>query len=129
MSMANSLEVRSPLLDHKVIEFAARIPSVMKVNGGNKKIILKEAFKKILPSELMNRKKHGFEVPLDNWFRMELKKTAYDYLFAKDYMGDFFNVPGIRKIWESHQSRKADYGTSLWTLLIFSLWYEEFIGK
>jgi asparagine synthase (glutamine-hydrolysing) len=128
MSMANSLEVRSPLLDHKVIEYAARIPSAMKINGRDKKIILKKTFRNVLPPELMSRKKHGFEVPLDKWFRVELKKTAYEYLFAREYMNDFFNVSGIRKLWESHQAQKANYGTSLWTLFIFSTWFEEFMN-
>ncbi|MBI5742133.1 MAG: asparagine synthase (glutamine-hydrolyzing) [Nitrospirae bacterium] len=127
MSMANSLEVRSPLLDHKVIEFAAKVPSMLKVKGKSKKIILKEAFGKILTSEIMNRRKHGFEVPLDNWFRVELKHMAYDYLFSKDYMSDFFNVPEIMEIWEKHRMHKANYGTVLWSLFMFSLWFEEFI--
>jgi asparagine synthase (glutamine-hydrolysing) len=129
MSMANSLEVRSPLLDHKVIEFAAKIPSALKTRGGGNKIILKEAFKKILPPELMNRKKHGFEVPLDNWFRVELNKMAYDYLFRRAYMGEFFNITELKALWYRHQSEKANYGTNLWSLLVFSLWYEEFMSS
>jgi asparagine synthase (glutamine-hydrolysing) len=127
MSMANSLEVRSPLLDHKVIEFAAKIPPVLKVKGRRKKIILKETFKNILPSELMNRKKHGFEVPLAKWFRSELKNMAHNYLFDKAYMHAFFNVSYIEEMWSRHQNSIADYGTNLWTLLIFSIWYEEFM--
>lgn len=127
MSMANSLEVRSPLLDHKVIEFAAKIPSTLKTNGRNKKIILKKAFEKILPAELMNRRKHGFDVPLDNWFRGELEQMAYDYLFNKNFMNEFFNVSKVKTLWDKHQEMKADYGTNLWALLIFSIWYEEFM--
>lgn len=129
MSMANSLEVRSPLLDHKVIEFAARIPSMLKLNGKNKKIILKKSFEKILPSELMNRKKHGFDVPLDNWFRIDLKKMAHNYLFKRNYMNEFFNVSHVENMWNKHQERKANYGTNLWSLFVFSLWHEEFISR
>ncbi len=127
MSMANSLEVRSPLLDHKVIEFAARIPSTLKLKGRNKKIILKKAFEKILPHELMTRKKHGFDVPLDNWFRMDIKHMAYNSIFEKGYMCEFFNIPFIKKIWDKHQEKRANYGTNLWSLFVFSLWHEEFI--
>ena len=127
MSMANSLEVRSPLLDHKVIEFAAKIPSILKVNEGSKKIILKDTFRKILSQEIMNRKKHGFEVPLENWFRVELKQMAHDYLFTREYMNDFFNVAIVKEIWDNHQERRANYGTNLWALFIFSLWFEEFM--
>lgn len=128
MSMANSLEVRAPLLDHKVIEFAARIPSFMKIKGNEKKIILKKAFNKILPSDLMKRKKQGFEVPLGKWFRMDLKQMAYDYLFNREYMEDFFNVSEIKRIWNNHQENRGDYGTNLWTLLMFSIWFEEFMN-
>ncbi len=128
MSMANSLEVRSPLLDHKVIEFAAKIPSLLKTKGESKKIILKKAFEKILPAELMNRKKHGFEVPLDNWFRSELKQMAYNYLFNKEYMNEYIKVPQLKEMWNWHQEQKVNAGTNLWALLMFSLWYEEFIG-
>ena len=127
MSMANSLEVRSPLLDHKVIEFAAKIPSSLKVMKKHKKIILKNAFKKILPSDVMKRKKHGFDVPLDNWFRGELKQMAQEYLFAREYMNDFFNVAILKEIWEKHQEGKVNYGTNIWALFIFSLWFEEFM--
>ena len=127
MSMANSLEVRSPLLDHKVIEFAAKIPSLLKTNGDSKKIILKKAFERILPAELMNRNKHGFEVPLDKWFRTDLRQMAHEYLFNREYMNDFFNLSGVRNLWDSHQAGKADYGTNLWSILMFSLWFEEFI--
>ena len=127
MSMANSLEVRSPLLDHKVIEFAARIPATLKLKGKDKKIILKKAFEKVLPHELMTRKKHGFDVPLDNWFRMDIKDMSYDYLFQKEYMNEFFNVPKIKVMWDKHQGKMANYGTNLWSIFIFSLWYEMFI--
>ena len=127
MSMANSLEVRSPLLDHKVIEFAARIPSTLKLKSKNKKIILKKAFEKILPHELMTRKKHGFDVPLDNWFRMDIKEMSHNYLFQKEYMNEFFNVSKMKIIWDKHQTKRANYGTNLWSLFIFSLWYEMFV--
>lgn len=124
MSMANSLEVRSPLLDHKVIEYAARIPSSMKMKYGNKKHILKEAFKRILPEEILKRKKHGFDVPLNRWFRNDLKNIAHDVLFNQKEMNLFFNNDQIRKIWFDHQSGKFENGTVLWTLMIFSLWLE-----
>jgi asparagine synthase (glutamine-hydrolysing) len=129
MSMANSLEVRSPLLDHKVIEFAAKIPSALKLRGKNQKIILKKAFEKILPAELMNRKKHGFDVPIDNWFRVDLKNIAKTYFFDKEYMHEFFNIHSIKKLWDKHQKKGLNYGKILWSLFVFSLWYDEFIGE
>jgi len=125
MSMANSLEVRSPLLDHKVIEFAARIPSTLKVKGSAKKIVLKKAFEKILPAELMKRKKHGFDVPLNIWFRHDLKDMAFDYLFNKEYMNEYFNLTAVEVMWNKHQENRINCGINLWSLFMFSLWYEE----
>ncbi len=127
MSMANSLEVRSPFLDHKVIEYAARIPSTLKIKGKEKKHILKKSFERILPNELLNRKKHGFEVSLNQWFRTDLNAMAFDALFQREYMHEFFNIEQIKKIWEKHQEEKANFGTILWSLLVFSLWYEIFM--
>jgi len=124
MSMANALEVRSPLLDHKVIEFAARIPSSLKMKRGEKKHILKEAFKGILPNELMHRKKHGFEVPLDSWFKNELHDMAKEALLSNEKLSTFFNVRKVEEIWGDHQSGRVGHGTLLWTLFVFSLWLE-----
>lgn len=122
MSMANALEVRSPLLDHKVIEFAAQIPSRLKMMRGEKKYILKKALRKELPQEILNRKKHGFEVPLDLWFRNELREMAHRAFFENEDMGKFFNIDSINKIWCDHQSGKQNSGTLLWSLLVFSIW-------
>lgn len=124
MSMANALEVRSPLLDHKVIEFAARIPSHLKIKHGVKKYILKKAFNRIIPTEILTRKKHGFDVPLDNWFRKELNAMAQESLLKSEKMGMFFKTDEIKKIWESHQSGQVGHGTLLWTLFVFSLWID-----
>lgn len=81
MSMAHSLEVRAPILDHQVIEFAASLPAQLKYNRGEKKYILKQAFQNILPPEVMCRKKMGFSVPLAEWLRGELKAFAENYFF------------------------------------------------
>jgi asparagine synthase (glutamine-hydrolysing) len=124
MSMANSLEVRSPLLDHKVIEYAARIPSSMKMKYGNKKHILKEAFKRILPEEILKRKKHGFDVPLNRWFQNELKEISEESLFNNKKLEFFFNIDFLKHLWIEHQKNKINHGTIFWTALIFSLWLE-----
>ena len=129
MSMANSLEVRTTLLDHKVIEYTAKIPSTLKIKGKNKKFILKKAFEKILPLELMNRRKRGFDVPYNSWFREGLQQMAYNYLFKKNYMNEFFNILPVKIMWNKHQDRKTNYGILLWPLFMFSLWHEEFIGE
>jgi len=128
MSMANSLEVRAPILDHNVIEFAASIPPELKHNRGEKKYVLKHAFAKILPREIMYRKKMGFSVPLADWLRGELKAMANYYLFSRDAgLTHFFRENQMRKIWDTHQSGTRNYAGILWSLLMFELWYKEFM--
>ena len=129
MSMANSLEVRAPILDHNVIELAASIPARLKYNRGEKKYVLKHAFEKILPREIMFRKKMGFSVPLADWFRGELKNLAKHDLFSKDAgLTYFFQMDHLKKIWDMHQAGTRNYATILWSLLMFELWYQEFMA-
>ncbi len=128
MSMANSLEVRSPILDHNVIEFVAGIPAHLKYNRGEKKYILKQCFQQSLPAEVLHRKKMGFCVPLADWFRGELRDLTSDYLFAKSTnIRQFFNMGSLKKVWELHQTGKRNYGSVLWSLLMFELWHREFM--
>lgn len=123
MSMANSLEVRSPLLDHRLIEFAATIPSNLKLYGSQKKIILKKSFSKILPKEILTRKKRGFESPINKWFRDEVKDMAADSFFKNEKLQEFFEVQAIKKLWDQHQEG-GNHGTLLWTIFMFALWLE-----
>ncbi len=125
MSMANSLEVRSPLLDHKIIEYAAKIPSALKMKGSQKKHILKQTFGEILPEDVLTRPKRGFVAPIDQWFRNELKPMAETSLLHSEHMNDFFNLTEVSNVWEQHQHGKADQGVLLWTLFMFSLWLEQ----
>lgn len=128
MSMANSLEVRAPILDHKVIEFAASITPEYKYNRGNKKYILKEAFNGILPNEVIYRKKTGFSVPLAEWLRGELKNMASQSLFNKNAgINHFFKMDEIKKLWNTHLLKKRNYSGILWSLFMFELWFQEFI--
>ncbi len=127
MSMAHSLEVRAPILDHHMIELAAAIPFHLKYNRGNKKYILKKALKDILPAEVMHRKKMGFSVPLAAWLRGELKEFAYAHLINGKGIPNFFNMDQIHLFWEAHQSGKRNFGTILWAFLMFELWYQTFM--
>ena len=129
MTMANSLEMRSPLLDHKVIEFAARLPSALKFRNGEKKIILKEAFRGLVGEEVINRKKHGFTVPLDVWFRRELREMAENSIFNSDALESFFSLEALRDVWAEHQAGKMNHGTILWTIFIFALWLDDMSHK
>jgi asparagine synthase (glutamine-hydrolysing) len=128
MSMANSLEVRAPMLDHKVIEFSAELPAWLKYNRNDKKYILKQSLKSILPEDILHRRKMGFSVPQADWFRGEIKEFAKERLFAADAgVSNFFRRPALENIWQSHQSGKRDRGAVLWSLLMFELWYRQFM--
>jgi asparagine synthase (glutamine-hydrolysing) len=130
MSMANSLEVRAPMLDHKFIEYAATIPSSLKLQGNEKKYILKKALAPYLPPEILYRKKQGFEVPLDRWFRNELHQLAQDTLLSsKSLQRGFFQPETLKTMWKQHQSGERNFGTNFWTLLMFELWYRQFMEK
>ena len=128
MSMANSLEVRAPMLDHVFMEFVATIPSRLKLQGPEKKYILKKALTPYLPNEILYRKKQGFEVPLDRWFRTDLKDLAQDTLLSPTSLNrDFFEPQHISTMWRQHQSGQRNFGTNFWTLLMFELWHRRFM--
>ena len=133
-SMAVSLEVRAPILDHKFMEFAATIPSNLKARGLKGKYILKKAMSKSVPSEILNRSKMGFGVPMTHWLRADLKSTVEAELFAKDgIINELFDPAYVKKMWEIVQYanlkgfRKTDFSYRIWILFIFSRWYKKYI--
>ncbi|MEW6715475.1 MAG: asparagine synthase-related protein, partial [Nitrospirota bacterium] len=129
-TMANSLEARSPFLDHEFMEFAARIPSELKLRRGNTKYILKEALKEVLPDEILYRQKMGFGVPIDHWFRNELKEMAYDVLLGKGGTErGYFNKAFIKRMLDEHVSGRWNWQYHIWNLLMLELWHREFIDK
>jgi asparagine synthase (glutamine-hydrolysing) len=127
MSMAHSLEVRAPILDHKVMEYAARLPSSQKLRGEESKYIFKKMNEERLPTEILYRKKQGFSVPLDDWLRGELRELAHDSLFG-GVLDGLFNPAYVRGLWDAHQSDREHNGTPLWGLLMFSRWRTRFGG-
>ncbi len=130
MSMANSLEVRAPILDYNVVEYAATIPSYLKYKNGEKKYILKRSFHEILPDDILYRKKMGFSVPLADWFRNEIKELAASKLFMpSNGLSNFFNIEEVKNVWYEHQEQKRDYSSPLWSLLIFELWWQNYIEE
>lgn len=127
-SMANSLEARSPFLDHKLMEFAARLPSHYKLRGFIKKYILKKAIKDYLPHENIHRKKMGFGVPVGRWFRAELKGLLMDTVLSESALKrGYFKPESIKNMVNYHIEGKKDYTFQLWTLLMLELWYKRFI--
>jgi len=127
MSMAHSLEVRAPILDHKVMEFAARLPSTLKLNGSESKYVFKKMNESRLPADILYRKKQGFCVPLDAWLRGDLKELAYEVLFS-GRLDQLFNSRFVRKLWEGHQRGLENNGTQLWGVMMFGLWKRQFGG-
>ncbi len=127
-SMAHALEARSPFLDHEFMEFAARIPASLKLKGTTTKHILKEALRGILPDEVLFREKMGFGVPLDYWFRNELKEMAYDTLLGDRATGrGYFRRDYVRKILDEHVSGRWNWQYHIFDLLMLELWHREFI--
>jgi asparagine synthase (glutamine-hydrolysing) len=123
-SMAVSLEVRAPLLDHRLLELAARMPSSLKLRGRTGKYIFKKAMSSALPDGILNRKKMGFAIPLGRWFRNELQDVAYSTLFDS---ADGILDPGfLKKIWNQHQRGHYDRSQHLWAVLMFRKWKASF---
>jgi asparagine synthase (glutamine-hydrolysing) len=125
-SMAVSLEVRAPILDHKFMELAARIPSSFKLRGIKGKYIFKKALERRLPESILYRKKMGFAVPLAQWFRGDLKEMAHETLFG-NHGGDLLDSSAVKKVWGEHQKGFRDRSTELWTLFMFRLWQSKFL--
>jgi len=122
-SMLCSLETRAPLLDHKVIELAARIPPKLKIHDGQLKYILKKTMKGILPDEILYRKKMGFGVPLVHWFKGDFSGYARDILLSGDATArGLFNSKHIEDMIETHQSKNRDLSARIWALLFFEHW-------
>jgi asparagine synthase (glutamine-hydrolysing) len=129
-SMANSLEARSPFLDHKLMEFAASLPPHLKLNGISSKFLLKKAFAQLLSRELLYRKKMGFGVPIDRWIRGELKDMTYSILLDKKTLQrDIFNERAVRQLIDEHVQKRADHSYRIWALIFLEVWYRMFIDK
>jgi len=129
-SMANSLEVRSPFLDHKLVEFASRIPSSLKLKGLRTKHILKESLKGLLPPEIIDRPKMGFGVPIGSWFKNELKDYIGEILLSEAALRrGYFKKASVENIINEHISGRVEHGYRLWALLNLELWHRMFIDK
>ena len=129
-SMAHSLEARSPMVDHRFMEFAARIPSRMKLNGTSLKHILKAAVRDLLPREIIDRRKMGFGVPLERWFRGELREMMCDVLLGpRAASRGLFRPAAVEQLVQEHLSGRRDRQAQLWCLLSLELWFQRFIDQ
>lgn len=127
-TMAVGLEARAPFLDHTVIEFAARLPEAFKVQGWQKKILLRRAAAPLLPREILDRPKHGFAVPLDAWLLGPLREMAADLLLSpRATSRGVFRPAAVRHLLEEHGRGARRWGEVLFGLLVIELWYRTFL--
>ncbi len=127
MSMMHSLEVRVPFLDHKLVEYAFSLPDRVKLKGTTTKWILKEAFKDMLPDDILHKRKHGFDVPVGEWFKNELRDVIED-VCSKQTVSKrgLFNYQAVQSLLRDHTNGKRDYNNQLWMLLSLELWQREY---
>jgi asparagine synthase (glutamine-hydrolysing) len=127
-SMANSLEARSPFLDHVVMEFAAQLPTHLKLRGRQSKYLLKKTFADLLPTGNVTRRKMGFGVPIAKWLRTSSRELLQDTLLSnRARERGYFKPDWIdHLVWE-HVAEKADHSFQLWNLLMLELWQQEFV--
>ena len=127
-SMSVGLEGREPFLDHRIIEWAAQLSSSLKYNGGNKKYLLKKLAHQYLPYEMMNRPKMGFSLPLNQWFRGDLKPYLYEYINQSSVRDSgVIDAAKAVKIRDHFIAGKTGYDTQIWLLLMFQMWWEKWM--
>jgi asparagine synthase (glutamine-hydrolysing) len=129
-TMAHGLEARNPFLDHELMEFAATLPSSFKLHGLTQKYLLKMAARPVLPAEVVDRPKRGFGVPLDVWFRGELRELMSDVLLGSTFKSrGYFHQPVVERLVREHLEGKRKRHHQLWSLVVFELWHQMFVDK
>jgi asparagine synthase (glutamine-hydrolysing) len=125
-SMHYSLEVRVPLLDHRIVEFAWSLPCEYKLNINKQKIILRELLEKKIPKKLVSKKKIGFGIPIDDWLRTILLNKC-NYFLDKERLEKFgiFNYEFVKELWDNHKDEKFNYGYKLWNIIMFQKWLDK----
>jgi asparagine synthase (glutamine-hydrolysing) len=130
MSMLNSLEVRVPLLDHQLVEWAAGLSSDWKLRGRRQKYILAKLAERVgVPRDALYRRKQGFALPLSHWMRHELKEMLSVLLEPRSLQRGYFQPAAVRKLMNDHQESGRDLSDQLWRMLIFELWHRNFLEK
>lgn len=129
-SMAVALESRSPLLDHKFLELTATIPSRLKIRQGEKKYIFKKALQQLLPADILYRKKMGFGVPIEHWFRGELRGFVRERLLGGvAAQRGVFRPEAVERLIDEHQQTRINHAHQLWALLTLEMWFQTYIDR
>ena len=126
MSMAHGLEARTPMLDYRLVEFAATLPFELKLSGGVSKQVLKHAMRGLLPECVLTERKRGFALPIQRWFRGTLGKRFEETVLAEDALASrFLAREPIARLFSAHRAGRGDFGHHLWALLMFEMWLRE----
>lgn len=129
-SMANSLEVRAPLLDYSLAEYAATLPVELKRRDGFGKWIFRETMRDLLPSQILEKPKTGFSIPKARWLRHDLNGLSHDVLLdGKAKSRGIFDIRKVGRLLKEHESCKRDWGNRLWTMLVLEIWFREFVDR
>ncbi|MBN1587229.1 MAG: hypothetical protein JW937_07355, partial [Candidatus Omnitrophica bacterium] len=127
-SMCHSLEARAPFLDHKVVEFAAQLPSAYKRSLRLNKLLLRRRYAKFLPRIVWEHPKTGFAIPLGHWLRGELKPLVEDLIFSESFAArKLFNPDFIKFVVKAHLDGRADYSARIWSLVTLEMWFRQFV--
>ncbi len=130
MSMANSLEVRSPLLDHTLVEYMATLPVSLKLQDGISKYALRRVCHQLLPPSVLTKRKQGFVIPTDIWFQKELRTFAFEILLdPRTLERGYFRKEVLEKLLEHHATGKKDYSTWIWALIVLETWFRIFFDQ
>jgi asparagine synthase (glutamine-hydrolysing) len=127
MTMAASIELRVPFLDHTLVEWAWRLPSNLKLRGGVGKYVLRRAVGDLVPPEILGRAKQGFTIPIKGWLRDELSGSARRLLLEQGSHRDLLDLRAVERLLTCHESGRADLSTELFTLVVFAVWHQLFI--
>jgi asparagine synthase (glutamine-hydrolysing) len=126
--MAHSIESRVPLLDNAVLDFALTLPASMKIRDGRRKHVLKEVAAELLPASLIDRRKQGFGVPLDVWFRGSLRELFTDTLLSpRALQRGYFDPAFVRRVVHEHVSGVRDHAFRLWQLVVLERWHQQYV--
>jgi asparagine synthase (glutamine-hydrolysing) len=129
MTMAASIELRVPFLDHKIVEFAGRLPCRLKLTNGQSKYLLKKIMRKHLPGQVLDARKRGFLVPVHLWLRGDLLEASRKWLLDSEFLSRYFVREKLEELLKTHQNGKADASTEIYALVCLAVWHEVFQGK
>jgi asparagine synthase (glutamine-hydrolysing) len=130
MSMANSLEVRSPLLDHTLVEYMATLPVSLKLRNNVSKYIFRKFCSQLLPPSVLSKPKQGFALPKDRWFRQELHTAAEAVLLdTRTLTRGYFRKPTMQRLLQHHTTGRRDYSDWIWCLLVLEMWFRRILDE